>query len=59
MKRSYPASLVEAIRAFPRQALHARKLRLQHPGRLIAVEYRAPLPEDFEQLLTALEQCSQ
>ena len=59
MKRSYPASLVEAIRAFPRQALHARKLRLQHPGRLVAVEYRAPLPEDFEQLLTALEQCAQ
>jgi len=59
MKRSYPASLVEAVRSFPRQALHARKLSLQHPGRLQAVEYRAPLPEDFEQLLAALEQCSQ
>jgi 23S rRNA pseudouridine1911/1915/1917 synthase len=39
-----------------RQALHASRLRFQHPrtGRVIQVE--APLPPDFEKTLTALRQ---
>jgi 23S rRNA pseudouridine1911/1915/1917 synthase len=58
-KRGFPAGLVEAIRAFPRQALHAHKLRLKHPGSKLDVEFQAPLPEDFEQLLATLDTFSQ
>jgi 23S rRNA pseudouridine1911/1915/1917 synthase len=44
----------EAVRAFPRQALHAARLKLQHPadGRLL--EFHAPLPEDLRVLLAIL-----
>jgi 23S rRNA pseudouridine1911/1915/1917 synthase len=55
IKRGFPAGLVEAVRAFPRQALHAVKLSLKHPGSKLDVDYQAPLPDDFRQLLTALE----
>jgi len=58
MKRGVSAGLVEAIRSFPRQALHACRLKLTHPGTLLAAEYEAPLPEDFEQLLAVLDRCS-
>jgi 23S rRNA pseudouridine1911/1915/1917 synthase len=50
-----PAELVEAIRSFPRQALHAHKLRLTHPGSQMEVKYQAPLPEDLDRLLAMLE----
>jgi len=55
MKRGVPAELVNVMRSFPRQALHAHKLRLTHPGSQVEVTYQAPLPDDFEQLLAALE----
>ncbi|HEV2983799.1 MAG TPA: RluA family pseudouridine synthase [Vicinamibacterales bacterium] len=45
--------LAAALRAFPRQALHARRVLFVHPitrGRLVV---EAPLPRDFEDLLTA------
>lgn len=54
IKRGFPAGLVEAIRSFPRQALHAFRLSLAHPGSKLAVEYQARLPDDFEQLLATL-----
>jgi 23S rRNA pseudouridine1911/1915/1917 synthase len=46
--------LIELLRNFRRQALHAARLALMHPrsGKLIAFE--APLPRDMEELLTAL-----
>jgi len=42
------------LAAFPRQALHAQRLALNHPqaGKIMAWE--APLPQDLMQLLTAL-----
>jgi 23S rRNA pseudouridine1911/1915/1917 synthase len=40
---------------FERQALHARKLELLHPADRKRVRFRAPLPQDFSELLTALE----
>jgi 23S rRNA pseudouridine1911/1915/1917 synthase len=42
----------EALRAFPRQALHAVRLAFRHPldGRQLVVE--APLPRDLESLLS-------
>jgi RluA family pseudouridine synthase len=39
---------------FGRQALHARRLTLQHPVDRRALEFEAPLPADFSQLLTRL-----
>jgi len=50
------AALVERIRGFRRQALHAERLAFTHPSRDEAVEFEAPLPADFRQLLAALEQ---
>jgi len=55
-RRGYPVELVQAIRSFPRQALHARKLSLQHPGSKVDCEYRAPLPDDFKGLLACLDE---
>jgi 23S rRNA pseudouridine1911/1915/1917 synthase len=46
--------LVETLKAFPRQALHAAKLGLEHPGTGEYTEWTAPLPEDFKNLLDAL-----
>lgn len=49
------ASLIEALKAFPRQALHAAKLGLEHPGTGEYTEWTAPIPEDFKGLLAALK----
>jgi 23S rRNA pseudouridine1911/1915/1917 synthase len=46
--------LVETLKAFPRQALHAAKLGLEHPGTGEYTEWTAPLPNDFQNLLEAL-----
>jgi 23S rRNA pseudouridine1911/1915/1917 synthase len=47
--------LIEALKAFPRQALHAAKLGLEHPGTGEYTEWTAPIPEDFKGLLAALK----
>ena len=49
-----PPFLVDALRAFPRQALHARRLQLIHPEEKRNLEFEAPIPPDFEQLLAEL-----
>ena len=49
-----PLALREQLRAFPRQALHARTLALEHPTTKKAMSWSAPLPKDFEDLLRAL-----
>lgn len=49
------ANLIEALKAFPRQALHAAKLGLEHPGTGEYTEWTAPIPEDFKGLLAALK----
>jgi len=43
-----------ALRAFPRQALHAARLQLDHPVTGRPLECRAPLPADMRQLLAVL-----
>jgi 23S rRNA pseudouridine1911/1915/1917 synthase len=43
--------LREILSAFPRQALHAERLGLEHPGSGEWMEWQAPLPQDMEQLL--------
>lgn len=47
--------LLTQIRSFPRQALHARRLTLQHPVRQMPLQYSAPIPSDLAALLHALE----
>lgn len=46
--------LIETLKAFPRQALHAAKLGLEHPGTGEYTEWTAPVPADFRNLLDAL-----
>ena len=47
-------SLREALRAFPRQALHAARLQLGHPVRGKPIDTTSPLPLDMTQLLERL-----
>jgi len=53
-KRLSPA-VVDAVRSFPRQALHARTLRLRHPEDQRRMEFHAPLVRDILDLLLLLE----
>jgi 23S rRNA pseudouridine1911/1915/1917 synthase len=46
--------LTLALRAFRRQALHAFRIRFQHPLTGEPLDLRAPLPDDFRGLLAAL-----
>lgn len=46
----------EALRTFPRQALHAERLGLTHPISGEMMQWTAPLPDDMQQLLLVLEQ---
>ncbi|HHF1579630.1 TPA: 23S rRNA pseudouridine(1911/1915/1917) synthase RluD [Haemophilus influenzae] len=46
---------MEALRNFKRQALHAVMLRLAHPITGEIMEWYAPLPDDFVELLNALK----
>src|SRR5262249_46489586 len=39
---------------FPRQALHAERLRFTHPSTGLAMEFSAPLPADMRALLLKL-----
>lgn len=49
-------SLKTLLREFPRQALHAHKLRFEHPVSGAPVECKAPLPDDMFLLLDALRE---
>ena len=54
----FPAGASETCRAalagFRRQALHACRLRFEHPVTGAALEFSAPLPDDLKGLLAAL-----
>jgi 23S rRNA pseudouridine1911/1915/1917 synthase len=45
-----------ALRGFRRQALHAARLAFEHPDGRGRVEFAAPLPPDFVELLAALRE---
>ena len=58
--------LADALRAFPRQALHAWRLSFTHPATGTPVKIEAPIPRDFAELLrltglrgTLLKSCNQ
>lgn len=46
--------LAALCRDFPRQALHAHRLKLVHPATGAPIEIVAPVPEDIEGLLAAI-----
>ncbi len=48
------AELIEQLRSFPRQALHAWVLGLTHPASGEHLEFSAPLPDDLTRLIEAL-----
>jgi 23S rRNA pseudouridine1911/1915/1917 synthase len=58
-RRRLPAgcspALAAALGAFPRQALHAARLALAHPMTGRALQWEAPLPDDLQRLLKALD----
>lgn len=49
-----PAQTIEFVRAFPRQALHARKLELVHPRSGELLQWQSSLPADIQELLDYL-----
>jgi 23S rRNA pseudouridine1911/1915/1917 synthase len=56
MPRGATPVLVEALRAFRRQALHAEKLEFEHPSGRKTVSVVAPRPADLERLIVALRE---
>jgi 23S rRNA pseudouridine1911/1915/1917 synthase len=49
------AELVTALAGFKRQALHAARLKLEHPLTGREIEWEAPLPADMTQLIEVME----
>jgi 23S rRNA pseudouridine1911/1915/1917 synthase len=49
-------SLLLALRTFPRQALHAKKLGFNHPVTGEYMEWESPIPTDMSELLSSLRQ---
>jgi 23S rRNA pseudouridine1911/1915/1917 synthase len=54
LPRGASEQLRTALREFPRQALHAARLQLEHPVTRKPLEALAPLPDDMVKLLQAL-----
>jgi 23S rRNA pseudouridine1911/1915/1917 synthase len=55
-QKGLPASAITAINRFPRQALHARTLKLIHPETGEECEFSAPLADDINELIMTLRQ---
>jgi 23S rRNA pseudouridine1911/1915/1917 synthase len=49
-------TLIETLRGFSRQALHARVLGLIHPETGEDMQFECPLPQDMQDLLAVLQQ---
>ena len=49
-------TLVQTLKEFPRQALHARFLELKHPTTGKRMKWESPLPDDLVWLLSLLKQ---
>jgi 23S rRNA pseudouridine1911/1915/1917 synthase len=54
LPRGATPPLIDALQSFPRQALHAARLKLTHPDGERAVQWQAPLPADMKSLLKVL-----
>ena len=55
----WKSKIEHLLAQLPRQALHARTLRLRHPTTGEPMEWSAPLPEDMNRLLLTLRHRSQ
>jgi len=53
------APLVDLLRRFKRQALHAARLEFDHPAEGTKLAFEAPPPEDFLELLAVLREDAQ
>jgi len=53
-QKGLPKSAIEAINGFPRQALHARSLKLIHPNSGDECEFHAPIADDIDELIKVL-----
>jgi len=49
-----PERLIEQLNSFPRQALHAVQIELQHPADGKTMQWQSALPEDMQQLINLL-----
>ena len=56
LPRGASPALVEALRGFRRQALHAARLAFVHPVSGQAMSFESPLPDDLQALLAALRE---
>jgi len=54
--RGAAPELLECLRGFRRQALHAFRLRFVHPASGQQLQFEAPLPDDMRELIAALEE---
>ena len=54
-RAALPETLAQAVKDFPRQALHAAVLGFTHPVSGEAIRFEAPLPQDMADLLALLE----
>ncbi len=54
-RAALPETLAQAVRDFPRQALHAAVLGFVHPLSGAEMRFEAPLPQDMADLLDLLE----
>ncbi len=48
--------LRELLTSFPRQALHATRLALEHPVTGLTMEWHVPMPQDMQQLLRNIKE---
>lgn len=55
-QKGLTATAIAAINGFPRQALHARTLKLIHPESEEQSEFHAPLADDISELINTLKQ---
>lgn len=53
--KEYSENLWQALNQFPRQALHAEYLALNHPSTNEAMEWRCDIPEDLKKLFEILK----
>ena len=53
-KKGLPTAAVAAVNSFPRQALHARTLKLIHPDSNEQCEFHAPLAGDISEFINTL-----
>ena len=56
-QKGLPATAIKAINGFPRQALHARTLKLVHPDSGEECEFSAPLADDISEFIETLSSC--